>query len=42
MVLSGCPGSLSNPDAFGDGDTEIGDAESIFANKCTDNCHDET
>jgi hypothetical protein len=42
VSLAGCPGSLSNPDDFGDGGVEIKDAETILADNCTVGCHNPT
>jgi hypothetical protein len=43
LVLSGCPGSLSNPDDFIDGGVVEKDAEMILAESCgTSGCHDAT
>lgn len=43
VLLTGCPGSLSDPDAFGDGGVEIKDAETILAESCgTTGCHDDS
>ncbi len=44
ILLSGCPGTLSNPGDFdGDGGTGIKDAETILADSCgTTGCHDDT
>lgn len=42
MWLGGCPGTLSNPDDFGDGGIEVKDAESIFVDNCTVGCHNDT
>ena len=43
FVLSACPGSLSNPNDFGDGGMELKDAETILAESCgTTGCHDDT
>jgi hypothetical protein len=42
-LLSACPGSLSNRDAFGDGGVIMKDAETILAESCgTTGCHDDT
>lgn len=42
-LLVGCPGNLSNPDAFLDGGTELKDAETIFADSCgKSDCHDDS
>ncbi len=39
--ITGCPGSLANPDAFGDGGVELKSAEEVFAESCgTTGCHD--
>lgn len=41
--LGGCPGALSNPEAFGDGGIQIKDAETIFGQTCgTSGCHDDS
>lgn len=41
LVLGACPGSLSNPEDFGDGGVSIEDAETILAESCgTTGCHD--
>lgn len=41
FVLSACPGSLSNPDAFEDGGVVPQDPETILAESCgTTGCHD--
>jgi hypothetical protein len=43
LVISGCPGSLSNPDDFIDGGVVEKDAEMILAESCgTSGCHDAT
>ena len=43
LLLTGCPGSLSDPDAFVDGGVEIKDAETILAESCgTTGCHDDS
>lgn len=43
MLLTACPGSLANRDAFGDGGVELRDAETILAESCgTTGCHDDT
>jgi len=43
LVISGCPGSLSNPDDFIDGGLVEKDAEMILAESCgTTGCHDAT
>jgi hypothetical protein len=43
VVLSACPGTLSNPEDFGDGGMEVKDAETILAESCgTTGCHDDT
>jgi len=43
LWLTGCPGSLSDPDAFVDGGVEIKDAETILAESCgTTGCHDDS
>ena len=42
VLLTACPGSLSNPDDFGDGGVVIKDAETILAESCgTSDCHDD-
>jgi hypothetical protein len=43
VLLTACPGSLSNPDGFGDGGVVVKDAETILAQSCgTTGCHDDT
>jgi len=43
LVAAGCPGSLSNPEAFIDGGTAPRDAEMVFVDSCaTLGCHDAT
>jgi hypothetical protein len=43
LLLTGCPGTLSDPDAYRDAGTEIKDAETILAESCgTADCHDDT
>ncbi len=43
FLLSACPGSLSNPDDFGDGGIVEKDAETILAESCgTTGCHDDS
>ena len=43
LLVAGCPGSLSNPDAFTDGGTVTKDAETVFVESCaTLGCHDDT
>ncbi|UCH30335.1 MAG: hypothetical protein JSV06_04735 [Myxococcales bacterium] len=42
LWIGGCPGTLSNPDDFGDGGIEVKDAESIFVDNCTVGCHNDT
>jgi hypothetical protein len=43
LLLTACPGSLSNRDAFEDGGVEIKDAETILAESCgTTGCHDDS
>lgn len=39
--ITGCPGGLADPDAFGDGGVELKSAEDVFAESCgTTGCHD--
>lgn len=43
LVLGACPGSLDNPEDFGDGGMEVRDAETILAESCgTTGCHDDS
>ncbi len=43
ILAGGCPGSLANGDAFGDGGIELRDAEAILSQSCgTTGCHDDT
>lgn len=43
IVLSACPGTLSNPEDFGEAPMEVKDAETILADSCgTTGCHDDT
>jgi hypothetical protein len=43
VLLTACPGNLSNWDAFGDGGVVTRDAETILAESCgTTGCHDNT
>ncbi len=43
FLLTGCPGNLSNADAFVDGGIELKDAETILADSCgKSDCHDDT
>ena len=42
LVVAGCPGSLSNPEAFIDGGTMPKDAQTVFDESCaTVGCHDD-
>lgn len=42
LAAAGCPGSLSNPEAFLDGGTTTKDAETVFEESCgTAGCHDD-
>jgi hypothetical protein len=42
-ALGGCPGTLSNPEAFDDGGVALKDAETIFGESCgTSGCHDDS
>jgi hypothetical protein len=43
LAVGGCPGSLDNPEDFGDGGVEVKDAETILAQSCgTTGCHDDS
>ncbi len=44
LPIAGCPGSLANPDAFGDGGgIPTKSAEEVFAESCgTTGCHDDS
>lgn len=41
LLLTGCPGSLSDPGAFGDAGTAPQDAQAVFDGNCVVGCHDE-
>ena len=42
ILIGGCPGDLSNRDAFGDGGVGVKDAETILVESCgIANCHDD-
>ncbi len=42
LLLGGCPGSLSNPDAFVDGGTAPKEAQDVFDESCAyAGCHDD-